>query len=534
MFTSPIPDVEIPDLSLFEYLFGTILEADLDRVALIDGPSGTETSYRGLLAQINGVAGALVARGIVAGDVVALHSPNVPAFAAVFHGILRAGATATTVNALYTVEEIATQLRGSGARLLFTVSAFLPQARQAAASAGLGADQVIVLDGAPGHASLADLLREGHPAPTISIDPATHLAVLPFSSGTTGHPKGVMLTHRNLVANVAQSLPWLGAKSDDRVLAVLPFFHIYGMTVLLNIALAGRAALVTMPRFDLPDFLRFIQDYRATYVFIAPPIAVALAKHPLVDEYDLSSVHTIFSGAASLNHTLGAAVAERLNCRVRQGYGMSEMSPVSHAIPLDREDVPLDSVGLTLPNIECKLIEPETGAEIHQPAEGTSAPGELLCRGPNIMLGYLGNDEATRETVDTDGFLHTGDIATVSAEGFVTIVDRLKELIKYKGYQVAPAELEAILLGHPLIYDAAVIGVLDDAGEEVPKAFVVLQPEAALTGDEVMAFITGRVAPHKKVRRVQFTAQISKSSSGKILRKDLRAAEARVAAEALL
>ncbi|WP_198415996.1 MULTISPECIES: AMP-binding protein [Cryobacterium] len=533
MFTSPIPEVEIPDLSVFEYLFGGILEADLDRVALIDGPSGAETSYRGLLAQITGVAGALSARGIVAGDVVALHSPNVPAFAAVFHGILRAGATATTVNALYTAEEIAAQLRGSGARLLFTVSPLLPQALQAAASAGLGADQVIVLDGAPGHASLNDLLREAHPAPSVSIDPGTHLAVLPFSSGTTGHPKGVMLTHRNLVANVAQSLPLIGATPDDRVLAVLPFFHIYGMTVLLNIALAGRAGLVTMPRFDLPDFLRFIQDYQATYVFIAPPIAVALAKHPLVAEYDFSSVHTIFSGAASLNHTLGAAVAERLGCRVRQGYGMSEMSPVSHAIPLDRGDIPLDSVGLTLPNIECKLIDPETGAEIHQPAEGTSAPGELLCRGPNIMLGYLGNDAATAETLDADGFLHTGDIATVSSDGYVTIVDRLKELIKYKGYQVAPAELEALLLGHPLIYDAAVIGVPDDAGEEVPKAFVVLQPDAALTGDEVMAFIAGQVAPHKKVRRVQFTGQIPKSLSGKILRKDLRAAEALLAEEAL-
>ncbi|TFC81416.1 4-coumarate--CoA ligase family protein [Cryobacterium cheniae] len=526
VFTSPLPNVEIPDLSVYDYLFGTIGETDLDRIALIDGPSGAETTYRGLLAQIDGVAGALAARGIAPGDVVALHSPNVPAFASVFHGILRAGATATTVNALYTAEEISAQLRGSGARLLFTVSPLLEQARQAAADAGLAADQVIVLDGAPGHASLGDLLAEGRPAPSVSIDPATHLAVLPFSSGTTGHPKGVMLTHRNLVANVAQSLPLLGAKPDDRVLAVLPFFHIYGMTVLLNIALAGRAGLVTMPRFDLPDFLRFIQDYRATYVFIAPPIAVALAKHPLVDDYDLSSVHTIFSGAASLNHTLGAVVAARLDCRVRQGYGMSEMSPVSHAIPLDRGDIPLDSVGLTLPNIECRLVDPATGAEIHQPAEGTSEPGELLCRGPNIMLGYLGNAEATAEIFDADGFLHTGDIATVSSDGFVTIVERLKELIKYKGYQVAPAELEALLLGHPLIYDAAVIGVQDGDGEEVPKAFVVLQPDAALSAELVIAFIAGQVAPHKKVRRVEFIDRIPKSASGKILRKDLRAAEA--------
>lgn len=529
MFTSPHPDVEIPDLSVYDSLFGSIATSDLDRIALRDGTTGDETSYRQLIGQIDALAGALAAAGIGIGDVVALHAPNVPAFATVFHGILRAGATATTVNGLYTAEEIEAQLVDAGASMLFTVSPLLPQALAAASAAGIPTDRIVVLDGAEEHASLRDLLVRRLPAPEVSFDPATHIAVLPYSSGTTGRPKGVMLSHRNLVANVQQSIPQLGMVADDRILAVLPFFHIYGMTVLLNLALSRRASLVTMPRFDLVEFLRIIQDFRCSYVFIAPPIAVALAKHPLVDQYDLSSVHTIFSGAAPLDATLGHAVESRLGCRMRQGYGMTEMSPVSHAIALDAEGASLDSVGTTLPNMQCRIVDPETGAEVAYPPAGSdeeSAAGELLCAGPNVMLGYLGNEEATAQTLEADGFLHTGDIATVRGDGTVRIIERLKELIKYHGYQVAPAELEALLLGHPAIADAAVIGVPDDEGQEVPKAFVVLQAGATLADDELMTWVAEQVAPHKKIRRVEFVESIPKSASGKILRKDLRAAEA--------
>jgi acyl-CoA synthetase (AMP-forming)/AMP-acid ligase II len=525
VFRSPLADVVIPELSVYDFLFASLDEADLERVAIIDGGSGDQTSYRQLRDQVDAVAGALAAKGVRAGDVIALHSPNVPAFAVVFHGILRAGATATTVNAMYTAEEIATQLRDSGATILFTVSALLGPASEAAELVGLTDENVIVLDGAPGHPSLRVLLASGAPAPDVSFDPATHLAVLPYSSGTTGTPKGVMLTHRNLVANVTQSQPNVGVVPEDRVLAVLPFFHIYGMTVLLNLALAQRASLVTMPRFDLAEFLRCIADYRCTYAFIAPPIAVALAKHPLIDQYDLSSLQTVFSGAAPLDAALGDAVAKRIGCRMRQGYGMTEMSPVSHAIPMSWEDVSLDTVGPAVPNLESKIVDPETGEEIEIPEEGESAPGELLCRGPNIMVGYLGNPEATAAVLEPDGFLHTGDVATANARGIVTIIDRLKELIKYKGYQVAPAVLEAVLLTHPEIADAAVIGVKDEEGQEVPKAFVVPVAGSALTGQQVMDFVADHVAPHEKVRRVAFVETIPKSSAGKILRKDLRATD---------
>ena len=525
-FRSPFPDVEIPNLSVYDFLFGSIAESDLDKPALIDGTSGDVTTYKSLIGQVDAIAGALAARGLEVGDVVGLHSPNVPAFASVLHGILRAGGTATTINALYTAEDIAKQLTGSGAKFLFTVSPLYPQAKAAADKVGIDADHVIVLDGAEGHPSLRDLLTQGAPAPEVSFDPATHVAVLPYSSGTTGVPKGVILTHRNLVANVAQREPRVGIDSNDAILALLPFFHIYGLTVLLNIALKLRAHLVTMPKFDLVEFLRIIQDQKLTYLFIAPPVAVALAKHPMIDQYDLSSVHTIFSGAAPLDEELGKAVAKRLNTRVRQGYGMSELSPVSHAIPFDRDDMPLSSVGQPLANTENKLVDPGTLEEIELPTEGLSKPGELWVKGPNVMAGYLNNPSATAETLDSDGYLHTGDIAVADHEGVVYIVDRLKELIKYKGYQVPPAELEALLLTHEEIADAAVIGVLDDEGEEIPKAFVVRQQGATIDEEGIIAFVAERVSPHKKVRRVEFIDIVPKSAAGKILRKDLRAAEA--------
>ena len=525
-FGSPFPDVEIPDVLLFESLFGDIGDVT-DNPALIDGSTGAITTYRQLSDSILALAGGLAARGLGVGEVSAILCPNTPAFVTVFHGIMRSGGTATTINSLYTAHEISEQLRDSGATHIFTLSMFLPQVGAAAAEVGIPAGNVILIDGSetvlPDRTSLRSLLTTGAPPPELKLDPATHLAVLPYSSGTTGRAKGVMLTHRNLVANIAQGGPVIGVTSSDRILAVLPFFHIYGMNVLMNGGLYRRAPIITMPKFDLAEFLRIISDLHATYLYIAPPIAVALAKHPMVADYDTSSVRMIFSGAAPLDAELGHAVAARLHCTVRQGYGMSEMSPVSHTIPENRDDIPLGTVGFTLPNMECKIVDPVTGEEIEKPATGVSAPGELCCKGPNVMVGYLADPEATAHTLDADGYLHTGDVATVTSEGYVSIVDRVKELIKYKGYQVPPAELEAVLLTHPQIADAAVIGVIDDDGEEIPKAFVVLQPAAELSAADVIAYVAEHVAPHKKVRQVEFISLIPKSSSGKILRRELRA-----------
>ncbi|GHH37030.1 AMP-binding protein [Lentzea cavernae] len=518
VFRSPFPDVEIPDVSLHQLLFGDIADR-ADRVALIDGMSGAEMTYGQLAGAIDRMAAALAARGIGKGDVVGILSPNTPYYAVVFHGILRAGATATTINALYTADEVAHQLHDAGAKMLFTVSVLLPNAGPGAAKAGV--TDVVVLDGAEGYPSLPELLANSHPVPEVSIDPANDIAVLPYSSGTTALPKGVMLTHRNLVANLVQCGPILSdVGAHTRILAVLPFFHIYGMQVLMNNGLYIGGVVVTLPRFELPEFLRVIAEHKTDRVYIAPPVAVALAKHPIVDNYDLSPLKTLFSGAAPLDEDLAAAVRKRIGCRVVQGYGMTEMSPVSHAIPDGRDDISVGTVGVIIPNLECRLVDPATGEDV-----GAGDRGELWCRGPNVMKGYLNNAEATAATLDDEGWLHTGDVAVIDADGIVSIVDRVKELIKYKGYQVPPAELEAVLLTHDEIADAAVIGVRDADGEEVPKAFVVRQAGSSIDGDAVMAFVAANVAPHKKVRVVEFIEAIPKSAAGKILRKDLRARE---------
>ncbi|MCH9734729.1 MAG: 4-coumarate--CoA ligase family protein [Actinomycetia bacterium] len=535
-FASPFPEVDIPSKSVYGYLFGRLNDEDADRVAIVDTKSGRATTYREVVARVRTFAGALAARGTSVGDVIGLLAPNSALFAVAFHGILRAGATATTINTLFTAKDIAKQLTDAHATMLVTVTLLLPQAKEAAAAAGLPDDNLVVLDGAgrvaDGHPNVVELLAAGAPAPTVNFAPSSHLAALPYSSGTTGNPKGVMLTHRNLVANLAQIRPLHGMVAEDVVMAVLPFFHIYGMTVLLNAALHARARLIIMQKFDLDEFLGNIAKHKCTIAFIAPPIAVALAKDPLVDSYDLSSLNVVMSGAAPLDAELGLAVAERLGCKVVQGYGMSELSPVSHITPFDggrlnmRADAPPSSVGWTVSNAASKIVDPESGDEIEVPEEGLSKTGELWFKGPNVMAGYLNNDEATRATVDDDGWLHTGDLAQVDDAGCVYIVDRLKELIKYKGYQVPPAELEAVLLSHPQIADAAVIGVPDADGEEVPKAFVVKRTSpdlAELTEAGVMEFVAGQVAPYKKVRKVEFIEAIPKSASGKILRRDLRA-----------
>jgi acyl-CoA synthetase (AMP-forming)/AMP-acid ligase II len=528
-FASPYPDVEIPDLSVPEFVLAGGASRP-DAPALVDGLSGETISHGELAYYVDRMAAALHARGLGKGDVVAVFSPNTIWYPVVFHGIAKAGCVMSPINALYTPEEIAFQLRDSGAKMLVTVSVFLERAQAAAERQPVG--EIVVMDGAEGHASLRDLLTLTAPSVQIEIDSADDLVTLPYSSGTTGLPKGVMLTHRNLVANVSQSRPLVDLhEGDERIIAVLPFFHIYGLTVLMNQGLQWGGTVVTLPRFELDQFLRTIQDQKITRAFVAPPIVLALAKHPMVDEFDLSSLRSITSGAAPLDADLAQAAEDRLRkgaadgVTVAQGYGMTELSPVSHTtpdvtrMPPGVGEVPKGSVGFAIPNTECRLVDPETGADA---ADGER--GELWVRGPQVMKGYLNNPQATADTLDADGWLHTGDVAVVDENGCYTVVDRVKELIKYKGYQVAPAELEAVLLGHPEIADAAVIGIKDaDSGEELPKAFVVRAPGSSLGEQEVMDFVAGRLAPHKKVRAVEFIEQVPKSAAGKILRKDLKA-----------
>ncbi len=511
-FYSPHGDVDISDAPLHTAVLGGAA-ARGEHPALVDGTTGKAISYAHLDQMVNRLAGGFAAIGLRPGEVLGLFSPNTVLYPVVFHAGVRAGATVTTVNSLSTAKDVANQLGDSRARYLVTISAFLDRTTEAAA-----VEEVFVCDTAEGYRSVHDLMALGADAPPVDIDPAQHLAVLPYSSGTTGTPKGVMLTHRNLVANVAQASNTLALRPDDRVIAVLPFFHIYGLTVLMNIALASGATLVTLPKFDLADFLRTLQDQKITVAFVAPPIVVALAKHPMVDDYDLSSLRFMLSGAAPLDADLATACAQRLGCAVVQGYGMTELSPVSHAASPEDASAPPGSVGKAIANTECRLVDVATGSDL-----GIGETGELWIRGPQVMRGYFGHPEATDATVDADGWLHTGDLATVDEGGNWYIVDRVKELIKYKGYQVPPAELEAVLLTHPAVADAAVIGAHRPDGEEYPHAFVVTSPGATVTDSEIRDYVAERVAPYKKVRGVQFIDAIPKSASGKILRKDLRA-----------
>src|SRR4029453_125098 len=398
-----------------------------------------------------------------------------------------AGGVNTTISPLYTADELARQLDDAGARFLLTVPPFLDKALAAAGRSGV--EEVFVLGEAEGATPFAALLTAGETPPAVAIDPAEDLVALPYSSGTTGVSKGVMLTHRNLVANLCQGEPVLLAGEAERLIAVLPFFHIYGLVVLMASALSRGSTLVTMP-----------------------PFALALAKHPLVDKYDLSSLQSIFSGAAPLDAGLERACADRLGCDVMQGWGLTETNPVGTTNYNNPQRPPPGAVGVPLPNTEMRVVDPATGADVSR-----GETGELLVRGPQVMKGYLNAPEATAAMLDPDGWLRTGDLGTIDEQGYVFIVDRVKELIKYKGLQVAPAEMEAVLISHPAVADAAVVRFPDEEAGEVPKAFVVARDP--VEPEELMAFVAERVAPHKKVRRVEFVDEIPKAASGKILRR---------------
>ncbi|CAN5793515.1 4-coumarate--CoA ligase family protein [soil metagenome] len=516
IYRSPFPDVTIPEVPLAEFVLERAAERG-DKPALIDGPSGRTLSYAQLADSVERVAAALNARGFKKGDTFAIYSPNVPEFVVMFHAVARLGGVVTTVNPLYTHHELTHQLKDAGAGWLVTVPTFLEPALTSAEAVGLR--EVFVFGQAEGATPYAELLNSEASAPEVDIEPKEDIVVLPYSSGTTGLPKGVMLTHYNLVANLKQ-IEGFQAQTDNPidensvVMGLLPFYHIYGMTVIMNYALYRGATVVTMPKFELPTFLGLIQQYRVTYANVVPPIVLALAKHPLVDEYDLSSLTGMMSGAAPLGGDTAGTAAKRLNCEVTQGYGMTELSPVSHTNPDPDDTIDRAKVGPGLPNTECRIVSVETGEDV---ASGET--GELLVRGPQVMKGYLNNPAATAATVDNEGWLHTGDIAEVDENGYFAVVDRVKELIKYKGYQVAPAELEEVLLLHAGVSDAAVIGVPDEEAGEVPKAFVVAKD--GVTEDDIRAFVAERVAPYKKLRALEFVEAIPKSSSGKILRRVL-------------
>ncbi|MEU6775522.1 4-coumarate--CoA ligase family protein [Streptomyces sp. NPDC046759] len=520
MFRSEYADVPPVELPIHEAVLGHAAGFG-ERPALIDGTDGTTLTYQQVDRFHRRIAAGLADAGVRKGDVLALHSPNTIAFPAAFYAATRAGASVTTAHPLATAEEFAGQLGDSGAHWIVTVSPLLETARRAAELVG-GIREIFVCDSAPGHRSLTDMLATAAPEPRLAIDPAEDIAALPYSSGTTGIPKGVMLTHRQIATNLAQLEPAVPTGTDERILAVLPFFHIYGLTALMNAPLRKGATVVVLPRFDLETFLAAIENHRITGLYVAPPIVLALAKHPAVARYDLSSLKYVISAAAPLDAALARACSERLGLPpIGQAYGMTELSPGTHVVPLDRlHDAPAGTVGRLVAGTEMRIVS------LDDPDKdlGTGESGEILIRGPQVMKGYLGRPDATAAMIDADGWVHTGDVGHVDEGGWLFVVDRVKELIKYKGFQVAPAELEALLLTHPGIADAAVIGSRDDDGNEIPHAFVVRRADTGgeLTENETMLYVAERVAPYKRVRRVTFIGTVPRAASGKILRRELR------------
>jgi acyl-CoA synthetase (AMP-forming)/AMP-acid ligase II len=517
---SPYPDVEVPEISLPEF----VLEHADERggaPAVIDGFTGRTLSYRDLATQARRVAAGLQAHGVAKGDVLALCSPNGPEFVVTCYAAAWAGAVVTTMNPLATRGEMAAHLAAGGARWLVTTpEVFRDKGKPAAAEAGVRETFVFgTADGATPFTYLSDAARACS-LPSLSPD---DLAILPYSSGTSGFPKGVMLTHRQLVTNVCQMTVLNQVQADDVVVAVVPMFHIYGLQVSMNQTLRAGGTLVTVPRFSADSFLGVLETYRVTRAPLVPPLVLALATHPAVDSHDLSSLRVILSAAAPLAPDLARACAEGIGCRVVQGYGMTELGGASHVPPDAGPDDP-ESIGPSLSGVECRVVDLVTGADV---APGQR--GELLVRSLAAMLGYLNNPQATAAMIDADGWMRTGDIVTVDERGWFRVVDRAKELIKYKGYQVAPAELEAIVLTHSSVADCAVIASPDPEAGEVPKAFVVLRP--GCTADGLLDWVAERVAPYQKIRRLQVTDQIPKSASGKILRRVLQEADRAAASQ---
>jgi acyl-CoA synthetase (AMP-forming)/AMP-acid ligase II len=538
--SSPVVNAPLP-----HFILDRFLDKDRkDKVYLMDGVSTKTLTYGESYYASFSFADSLKDLGINKNDVVSVTSPNHLYYFSILMGTMLAGGVSSTVNPLYSAEEMQHQFGLTESRFYVTHALCLERVLHSTSN-----DKVVILMDEDMAAGEADKLISKYPSRKIlrlnsllskdskrtikhnydwknsNFDPQS-IAVIPFSSGTTGRSKGVMISHKNLVCNVLQTLASEGEHLCDNkqghqrsLLIPLPFFHIFGLTAGLLVAAHAGSRHIFMPQFDLKRFLEIIQEYKVERAFVVPPIVLALAKHPMIDQYNLSSLEGLMSGAAPLGVDVQKAAAIRLKCIVKQAWGMTETSPAA-AITPDSELQSVEDIkgtaGLLLAGTEGKIIDPVSGSDLDPSQEG-----ELLVRGPQIMVGYYKNPEATAKTINKDGWLHTGDIARFD-NGWLYITDRLKELIKYKGFQVPPAELEALILTMPDVKDAIVIPVSDEEAGEVPRAYVVKKDTApnAFAEEHVIQYVEDRVAPHKRLRGgVFFVNEVPKSASGKLLRR---------------
>ncbi|KAF8161247.1 AMP binding protein [Crassisporium funariophilum] len=569
IYTSPLPPVTLYDCSVFTHLFSTDSTGNVggftaSAPAFIDAPTGT-TITRAQLKQLALSLGYGLQNHPTAsakrGDTVLVYSQNSLTWPVVLFGAVAAGVRCTLANNAYNARELAFQYMDSRAKLIFTSEDGIATVRETLKDCGLSENEankrIIVMKsglewaggpaaqskpGLDGLVTVTDLLKLGVLKQEEKFDGelANETVYLCYSSGTTGKPKGVETTHKNITSVLEMVMPAFPRMTEgvDAVLGFLPFYHIYGAVKLLHFPFRSGAPVAVMPRFDPEQFCANIDRYKITTALVVPPVLVLLARHPIVDKYDLSSLGTLFSGAAPLGAALTKQVASRLLIKrkgkgpvtILQGYGLTETSPTTHLLPQADGVHKMGSIGILLPNLEARLLVDGDGNGDIEAEEGKA--GELWIRGPTIMKGYLNNPSATKESITTDGWFKTGDIAIRDSEGYYYIVDRRKELIKYKGFQVPPAELESVLLTHPDVADAAVIGV-DSAKEatELPRAYVVhAKPDAVRTEAEKAAFarsisqwIQQKVARHKFLRGgVVVIDVVPKSAAGKILRRELR------------
>ncbi|KAI4289786.1 MAG: hypothetical protein L6R35_000952 [Caloplaca aegaea] len=559
--TSTFPPIQIPQTDVFGLIFERKDRPFPDDKIIYLEP---ETSRSYTFAQVrdtavefgNGLKSAWEWRK---NDVLALFTPNSIDIPAIIWGCHWAGGIVSPANPAYTVDELAFQLKDSGAKAIATQETLLPAAIEAAKRVGIPEDRLILLGGERDAAIRFKHFQSIHNLAGTSsylrseVAPDNDLAFLVYSSGTTGYPKGVMLTHKNIVSNILMAnageggnLTWDGGPDGegDRALAFLPFSHIYGAYVSFQLKLTDMAmaddrhahpgltclihntiflglTLVVMAKFDIEKFCAIVQNSRITFAYIVPPVVLLLSKHPIVDKYNLSSLRMLNSGAAPLTQELVKAMYKRIECPVKQGYGLSETSPTTHMQSWGDWDKTIGSVGRLLPNQVAKYMSPE---EKEVPA---GEVGELWIKGPNIFKGYLNNPDGTRNALTEDGFFKTGDVGYQDKDGNFYITDRVKELIKYKGFQVPPAELEGLLASHPKINDVAVLGWYDrDQATEVPRAYVVPAPGVAGLKEvaaDISAWLAAKVASHKRLRGgIRFVEEIPKSASGKILRRMLK------------